>query len=80
MNPDRQNENVTQSKVDMFMYHNNIEYHEHKKTYYRNKYRKNKSGNLGKYTKFDNKVFINTTQQMSKEEFKDTFFHTKTLN
>ena len=31
MNPDRQNEKVTQNEVDMFMYHNNIAYHEHKR-------------------------------------------------
>ena len=80
MNPDRQHEKVTQNEVDMFMYHNNLAYHEHKKIYYRDKYRKNKSGNVRKYTKFDDKVFINTNQQMSNEEFQDTFFHTKTQN
>ena len=69
MNPDR--ENVSQNEIDNYLYHNVPEYHEKKRMYYREKYRKQKRNTVRKYVKYtrlENK--INTsTENMSNDEF-----------
>ena len=42
-----------ESKIDFYIYHNVPEYHDKKKTYYQEKYRKQKNNKVRKYVKYN---------------------------
>ena len=65
-------EKATNNEIDFYMYHNVPEYHDKKKTYYREKYRKQKNNKVRKYVKYN----IQSTQDITDEEFKSIFFKT----
>ena len=54
------------------MYHTVPEYNDKKKTFYREKYRKQKNNKVRKYVKYN----IQSTQDITDEEFKSIFFKT----
>ena len=63
-------EKATANEIDFYMYHNVAEYHEKKKTYYREKYRKQKNNKVRNYVKFN----MLTTPNITDDEFKSIFF------
>ena len=65
-------EKVTNNEIDFYAYHNVQEYHDKKKTYYREKYRKQKNDKVRKYVKYNTQ----STQDITDEEFKSIFFKT----
>ena len=72
MNPDRTD--ATQNDIDRYLYHNVKEYHDSKRTYYREKYRTQKNNVVRGYIKYninDDKKYI---EKISNEEFQKTFF------
>ena len=73
MNPDKTD--ATQNDIDRYLYHNVKEYHDSKRTYYREKYRTQKNNVVRGYIKYniinDDKKNI---EKISNEEFQKTFF------
>ena len=67
MNPDHKN--VSQNDIDHFMYHNVPEYHEKKRMYYREKYRKQKKDTVRRYVKYSRLENNTSTENMSNDEF-----------
>ena len=64
---------ATANDIDRYLYNNVKEYHESKRTYYREKYRTKKNNEVRKYIKFKSEE-IKKTPKMSNEEFQSTFF------
>ena len=62
-------EKATANEIDFYMYHNVAEYHEKKKTYYREKYRKQKNNKVRNYVKFN----MLTTPNITDDEFQSIF-------
>ena len=65
----------TNNEIDFYMYHNVPEYNEKKKTYYREKYRKQRNNKVRKYIKYN--VHSNASKSaisMTADEFQKHFF------
>ena len=72
MNPDQTD--ATQNDIDRYLYHNVKEYHECKRSYYREKYRAQKNNEVRKYIKYNTQECKKVTEKVSNEEFQKTFF------
>ena len=76
MNPDKQS--VKQSDIDNFLYHNVKEYHEKKRAYYREKYRKQRENKVRRYIKYDQNEHKLSTTELSIDEFQTRFLYPQT--
>ena len=65
---------ATQNDIDRYLYHNVPEYHNKKKTFYREKYREKKNNTVRRYEKYNANDKIKPTD-MSNEQFNSTFFN-----
>ena len=72
MNPSKID--ATQNDIDRYLYHNVKEYHDSKRTYYREKYRTLKNNNVRRYIKYNINDTKNDVEKISNEEFQKTFF------
>ena len=64
MNPD--DINATQNDIDRYIYHNVKEYRDHKRSFYRERYRNLKNNNVRQYIKYENKQPQNASENIEK--------------
>ena len=66
--------NASQNEIDRYLYHNVKEYHDCKRTYYREKYRTLKNNNVRQYIKYNRDGDKKDIGKISNEEFHKAFF------
>ena len=64
MNPDHVN--PTQNDIDRYVYHNVKEYHDYKRSFYRDRYRKLKNNKVRHYIKYQKTQSQNASEKIEK--------------